>query len=100
MENKESLKGYIDNLSNEQVELLTSIVCGNINKRLMMQTVYTPEQLNKVDSAYPCGFQNEIIKVIGGENCPNFVYDYNQNNFGQLVNIDRQFISKLNTFFQ
>jgi hypothetical protein len=79
MANKESLKNYIDNLNEQQVMVLSEIICGNLNKRLMMQVVYTPEELRKVDSAYPCGYQNEVIKVIGGENCPNFVYDYNDN---------------------
>lgn len=92
MTKKEVLIANINNMEEEQINLLCLIAEGHITKRQMMETVFTQDELKKVDSAYPQGYQNDLIPIIGGENCPNFVYDYNENNWGKLVNIDRRFL--------
>jgi hypothetical protein len=97
---RDSIKSYIDKLEDHQLSLLEKILIGDLSKRVMMETVFTPEEIAKVDSSYPQDYQNELIKVIGGENCPNFCYSYADKSYGELVNLDRRFLSEMQSIFR
>lgn len=97
---KNSLIRSIDQMTEEQINLLYNLSCGDITKSTMIDLVFG-EDKNKVDSAYPQEYQNQLIPIIGGHNCPNFVHSYiNNSAFGELVNIDRLFISKIYQIFR
>lgn len=97
---KKSLIRSIDQMTEEQINLLYNVSCGDITKSTMIDLIYG-EDKNKVDTAYPQEYQNDLIKIIGGHNCPNFVHSYIKNSsFGELVNIDRLFISKIYQIFR
>ena len=97
---KNSLIRSIDKMSEEQINLLYNVSCGDITKSTMIDLIYG-EDKNKVDTAYPQEYQNELIKIIGGHNCPNFVHSYIKSPvYGELVNIDRLFISKIYQIFR
>lgn len=95
-------------LTDEQIEMLSNIANGKLGKRNMMEMLFHPDELRNIDSAYPQGYQNDLIKVIGGPNCPNFIYNYNvdkeprqeyQDYDRRLQNIDRMFLSRLIALF-
>ena len=98
---KKSLMMSIEKMSEEQINLLYNVSCGDITKSTMIDLIFSAEDARKVDTSYPQEYQNEVIKVIGGHNCPNFVHSYIKNSsFGELVNIDRLFISKIYQIFR
>ena len=98
---KNSLMRSIEKMSEEQINLLYNVSCGDITKSTMIDLIFSAEDARKVDTSYPQEYQNEVIKVIGGHNCPNFVHSYIKSPvFGELVNIDRLFISKIYQIFR
>ncbi|MBP6568943.1 MAG: hypothetical protein KA270_17340 [Saprospiraceae bacterium] len=98
---KKSLIRSIDQMTEEQINLLYNVSCGDITKSTMIDLIFSAEDARKVDTAYPQEYQNEVIKVIGGHNCPNFVHSYIKSPvYGELVNIDRLFISKIYQIFR
>ncbi len=98
---KKSLMMSIEKMSEEQINLLYNVSCGDITKSTMIDLIFSAEDARKVDTSYPQEYQNEVIKVIGGHNCPNFVHSYIKSPFyGELVNIDRLFISKIYQIFR
>ena len=98
---KKSLIRSIDQMTEEQINLLYNVSCGDITKSTMIDLIFSAEDARKVDTSYPQEYQNEVIKVIGGHNCPNFVHSYIKNSsFGELINIDRLFISKIYQIFR
>ena len=98
---KNSLMRSIEKMSEEQINLLYNVSCGDITKSTMIDLIFSAEDARKVDTSYPQEYQNEVIKVIGGHNCPNFVHSYIKSPvYGELVNIDRLFISKIYQIFR
>ena len=98
---KKSLMMSIEKMSEEQINLLYNVSCGDITKSTMIDLIFSAEDARKVDTSYPQEYQNEVIKVIGGHNCPNFVHSYIKSPvYGELVNIDRLFISKIYQIFR
>ena len=98
---KKSLIRSIDQMTEEQINLLYNVSCGDITKSTMIDLIFSAEDARKIDTAYPQEYQNEVIKVIGGHNCPNFVHSYIKSPvYGELVNIDRLFISKIYQIFR
>ena len=98
---KKSLIRSIDQMTEEQINLLYNVSCGDITKSTMIDLIFSAEDARKVDTAYPQEYQNDLIKIIGGHNCPNFVHSYIKSPvYGELVNIDRLFISKIYQIFR
>ena len=98
---KNSLMRSIEKMSEEQINLLYNVSCGDITKSTMIDLIFSAEDARKIDTAYPQEYQNDLIKIIGGHNCPNFVHSYIKSPvYGELVNIDRLFISKIYQIFR
>lgn len=69
---------------------------GLVSKGDLMKWVYQ-ENYNKVDSAYPTGYGN-ILRENGMTRISrsgNYCYDYNEKSWGELVNVNDEFLSKL-----
>ena len=53
------------------------------------------EQSNKVDTAYPSPYVNEISNVYPGIRRGNLCFSYAENKFGELVNLNDKFFKWL-----
>lgn len=73
-------------LNDEQINFLYEIIAKEKNKRDILRIIgYTEEMMRKIDTAWPEPLRNKILEA--GCNPRNFVYDYNEKSFGELLNV-------------
>ena len=53
---------------------------------------------NKVDTAYPVDYLRNIEKIYPDANNGNYIFDYNKNHFGELININNIIAKRFLTF--
>ena len=99
MKNLETLRAYVnsDYLTDKQAEILLLIINKDLNKGSMLNVIFDNDKTktNKIDTAYPIGITYKFCESFGGQNMPNFAFSYLENNHGELINVDRLFLSKL-----
>ena len=99
MKNLETLRDYVnsDYLTDKQAEILLLIINKDLNKGSMLNIIFDNDKrkTNKIDTAYPIGITYKFCESFGGQNMPNFAFSYLENNHGELINVDRLFLSKL-----
>ncbi len=104
MNNIQTLKQYINEgfVNEDQAKIFVDLLNGNLQncKGHFIQTVYNRTEQRKVDSAFPIGISDQIRDAgLTYNKQPNFCYSYIDNKFGELVNLDRLFLSKLFSYF-
>jgi hypothetical protein len=80
-----------------KLELVAYFMVNGFNKGELMKALYTPEKYRKVDSAYPQPYADKIRELFPNFNKGNYCFDYNEMNFGELVNLNDSFIKYLFT---
>ena len=66
-----------------------------LSKGDLMNMVYTPEELRKVDSAYPQDYGNRMRALNPGFRGEYMVYDYNDRTYGAFENVAELLVEKI-----
>jgi hypothetical protein len=104
-ENREMVIKYIQHselINEEQINFILALFNGlnKLNKdELLKLSGYTKEQCNKVDSAYPQPYADQIREIYPNFKNGSYCFDYNKAIFGELVNINDLLINKLRELF-
>jgi hypothetical protein len=104
-ENRQMVINYIQDINlinEEQINFLLTLFNGlnQLNKDdLLKISGYTKEQCNKVDSAYPQPYADQIREIYPNFKKGCYCFDYNKAIFGELVNINDLLINKLRELF-
>ena len=53
---------------------------------------------NKVDTAFPVGYMRRIEEIYPDANNGDYIFDYNKNHFGELININNIVANSFLTF--
>lgn len=97
----ENINKYLEAYSEEQLELLHNIikVFSNtiISKDDIAKLSFTEEETKNQDSALPHHYVEIVKEVYPGFNSFNYVFDYNENSHGKLVNISEKLVNKMAT---
>lgn len=97
---KEHLNQHIEKMTEEQVQFLSDLL-NFANYPDYQLTVklsgFTEEENRKIDSATPHDYNKAIAEIypdfINGRN----VYNYNKNNFGEMLNLNNLIIANIKT---
>jgi len=91
-EKQKYIKDYLDYLNEDQISFLFDYMklTGHwINKNDLRNLAgISDEKYAKIDTAYPIGYVDKVKEIFGRSDIQNLVYDYNENSFGQLVNLN------------
>lgn len=97
----ENINKYLEAYSEEQLELLHNIikVFSNtiISKDHIAKLSFTEEQTKKQDSALPHDYVQMVKEVYPGFNSFNYVFDYNEDSYGRLINISEKLVNTMAT---
>lgn len=77
--------------------LLETYSAGSIGKGDIMKLVFSEEERRKIDSALPAEDVKIIKENFSSFNTFNYVYDYNNNSFGEMINITEKLHLELQT---
>jgi len=66
---------------------LTQLNIGTTKNDLLKLSGYTEDQTRKIDSAIPLDYANRIKEMYPAFNGLNHCYDYNENSFGEMLNV-------------
>lgn len=105
VENKQNTKKrinmFLDCYNQEALDflelLLETYSAGSIGKGDVMKLVFSEGERRKVDSALPIEDVKIIKESFSSFNTFNYVYDYNNNSFGEMVNITEKLHLQLQT---
>lgn len=95
--NAERLAYYIENglITDDQLDLVVRLLNGELNSPGDIMRWVFGDDSRRVDSAYPIGYTNKYVEQFPPQTMPNFCYSYVDNTFGELVNLDRMFMTKI-----
>lgn len=99
-EKRKTVKGYIDDINDQQVEFLYELLNGSFDTQKQMDFVFGAEGVGKVDTAYPASIGKVIRTAIDTEENPlahpRFMYSYIRKKvFGELVDFNRLLVEKI-----
>ena len=117
--NRELLKEYIDNATDKNVEFLYDLLnmpsypskrdmIGFIKKHTPKKTGLQGQEMKgdaldifvNYDTAYPIDYFRRIEEVYPNINKGNFIFDYSDSTFGELVNINDNFFQTIYQFIK
>ena len=95
-EKRETLSRYINLINDSQIELIYDIIslskfpCKN---DLMKLANY--DNNGKVDTAVPIDYHRRIEETYPSINDANLIFDYNENTYGKMVNINDYVVKRI-----
>ena len=98
---KKRINGFLDCYNDEALNflelLLETYSSTFIGKGNIMELVLSDKERNKVDSALPHDYVKQVKKILPCFNTFNYVMDYNNSSFGEILNITEALHLKLQT---
>ncbi len=82
-------------ISEELAGIFLNLCKPMLSKGDLMNMVYTPEELRKVDSAYPEDYGNRMRALNPGFRGEFMVYDYNDRTYGAFENVAELLVEKI-----
>lgn len=96
---KEALKSLIERMNDEQVDFLYSLLStGKYITKGDLVKLFTNKDWQKIDSAYPVDYFRRIENIYPDLKNGRYVFDYNSNFNGELVNLNNHVADKLLEF--
>jgi hypothetical protein len=75
-----------------KLKTIAKMMVNGANKGDLMRIIYSPEEYNKVDSAYPQPYADQIREIYPNFRKGNYCFSYVENQFGELVNLNDNFV--------
>ena len=86
---KELLISIIENMNEEETNFLYTMFTKDYLTTRELIALFAPEiDTNKIDTAYPCDYAKRIREIYPDFDNGFLVYDYNENFFGSMLNIN------------
>lgn len=95
---KEHLIQHIQEMSEEQINYLSDLLnfANSYDYQLKFKLCgISEEEKRKIDTATPEPYAKAIREIYPDFNNGNNVYNYNSNNYGEMLNINNLFVSNL-----
>ncbi len=98
---RKMIMAYVARMEDEQVEFLHGLFqVGRLFSKDDLLKLFAPEvDVNKIDSSFPVDYLRRIEDIYPDAKNGNYVYDYNENHLGRLVNINNIIAEKILDFF-
>ena len=98
---RKMILAYVARMEDEQVDFLHGLfqVGGFFTKDDLLKLFAPGMDVNKIDSSFPVDYLRNIEDIYPDAKRGNYVYDYNKNYFGELVNINNIIAGKVLDFF-
>lgn len=98
---KDFLISLIENMNEEETNFLYTMFTKDYFTTRELITLFAPElNNNKIDTAYPCDYASRIREIYPDFNNGFMVYDYNENIFGSMLNLNNIIAKKFLTYFE
>lgn len=97
---KEQLIQHIQEMTEEQIQFLGDLLnfANYPDYRLHIKVSgLTEEQTRKIDSAIPCEYAKAIREIYPDFDKGRNVYDYNENHFGNMLNLNNRVVENIKT---
>jgi hypothetical protein len=98
--NKEQLIQHIEMMTDEQVQFLGDLLnfANYPDFQLLIKiSGLSEEQKRKIDSAIPCEYAKTIREIYPDFDKGRNVYDYNENHFGSMLNLNNRVVENIKT---
>tara|TARA_R110001592_G_scaffold128365_2_gene340433 strand:- start:1088 stop:1417 length:330 start_codon:yes stop_codon:yes gene_type:complete len=95
-EKKERITKYLHVLNDKQIELVYDILVmpTYLDKNDLM-SLANFDNNGKVDTAYPINYYRQIKDVYPSIDDANLIFDYNENTYGKMVNINDKIVKRI-----
>lgn len=94
---KNTLIKYMDYLTDEQVNFIYNLtnLNGASKRDLLTLAGITKDEQSKMDSATPIDYVNKVKDIFPSIENANLMYNYNDNVFGEMININDLIVNKI-----
>ena len=98
---RKMILSYVERMDDEQVEFLHGLLrVGRLFSKDDLLRLFAPGiDVNRIDSSFPVDYLRKIEGIYPDASKGNYVYDYNGNYMGELVNINNIIAEKVLDFF-
>lgn len=96
-EKKERITKYLHVINDKQIELVYDILVMptyHLDKNDLM-SLANFDNNGKVDTAYPIGYWRQIKDVYPSISDANLIFDYNEDTYGKMVNINDKIVKRI-----
>ena len=95
-EKKERIAKYMHVLNDKQIELVYDILVmpTYLDKNDLM-SLANFDNNGKVDTAYPIDYYRKVEDVYPSISDANLIFDYNENTYGKMVNINDKIVNRI-----
>ncbi len=100
-EKRKELTAIINAIDDNSINFLHgifSLADKGCNKRELLKFFSPDTDGNKVDTAFPVDYLRRIEDIYPDANNGNYIFDYNGNTFGELININNIVAKRFLTF--
>jgi len=98
---RKELIGLINMIDAKSIDFLhgfLSLSEKGCNKKELLKFFSPDMDTNKVDTAFPVDYLRNIEKIYPDAINGNYIFDYNKNHFGELININNIIAGRFLTF--
>ena len=98
---RKMILAYVARMEDEQVDFLHGLFqVGSFFSKDDLLKLFAPGMdVNKIDSSFPIDYLRKIENIYPDAKNGNYIYDYDGNYFGELVNINNIIARKVLDFF-
>ena len=100
-EKRKDLTSLINAIDEKSIDFLhgfLSLANKGCNKRELLKFFAPDMDTNKVDTAFPVDYMRRIEEIYPDANNGDYIFDYNRNGFGELININNIVANSFLTF--
>lgn len=100
-EKRKELINLINAIDDNSIDFLhgfLSMANRGCDKRELLKFFSPDTDNNKVDTAFPTDYMRKIEEIYPDVKNGNYIFDYNRNHFGELININNIIAERFLTF--